>query len=170
MAAISSIPVENTVSMKERLDFIKLGRRGVRFDCILQERAEQRQTIVVEKTQELITNLLQRINETEQVIANLTQEVESMDFLKAGQFQKENLLQTIHKLKEVQMGLKEKLAGGELELSKMKEQKQDLRATLDIFSQTLSSLPNEIPSEQALLKIGEKMCYYISDTSTGYHG
>ena len=164
-----SLSPDNTLphlSMQERRDFIKLRRKGYSFEPILQEKVDLQQRALSEKTAEFAEILTQRQQEVERVIDDLTQEVTSVDPFGSAQFQNENLLQTVQKLKQTHANLKEKLDTSQQALHEREMKKTELEYSLNSCCQILHSADGQFYSfQQPLYEGGRRLSLYISHTT-----
>lgn len=153
-------------SIQERMNsgfvYFRLHRRGNQnqLNTLLHQEINERTEDLQNRTSQLATSMLERSAVVESTVKELADEMESADFLRAGEFQTENLTQMLHELQNQQKVLKDQYQSTEKQLLQQKEDKKVIQPSLEHLSDKLKK--PALPYNEQILMLSQDLCTYLS--------
>ena len=154
-----TIPKDPNNAINERMWFVKARLHGFSPNPLLQQEILSNQKDLQEKTHQIAQLILEKNQTLVQMADDVEKEMGSVDFLKAGQFQQENLAKTVEKLSTINARMTEELTTAEKQLSVITKEKEELTEQLRSLKHGYDSSKGKNYSFQGPLnQIGHAMC------------
>lgn len=147
--------------MDAKLHYFKKHRKEIQVDKIIKHEINTKVDALKNQTMAVVQTLQVRQQRLEADVTELTEEVASVNFTEASEFQIENLKRSLDVSKRIQQGLQNKFAESKQKLIDKKTEKAELQKSLQNYLMT-QKMKQPSTHQGTISQISRNLCTYVN--------